>query len=137
MIVPESLDALELQSKRTELHASTDALNVKLEEVEKAFVQLGLGVPAQVLLSADGNKCRLLRFGKLDNRWRLLFVDLDDTTSPLVNASRAWRMTSVQHFPALLAALSAALTKEIIEVKQRSDDLDRFVKLVAEVQRKV
>lgn len=114
------------------LNTATDSLTETLGQVERALVELHLGVEASVELRRetieveDGKLPDLheethLRFGKSGKRWSLSLMSSDDVTdhwheTPLVNASREDRLLAVTKLPELVEALVLRAEERLAEV---------------------
>ena len=88
---------------RVRLAAACGELTEALSGVEDALSDLQLHFPVAVPL-APGYALAFRRVGKL---WRLLVEPAGGVTYPLVDASRALRVTAVTQLAVLLAALRA------------------------------
>lgn len=101
------------------LDANTDRLNEALRDVEDAIASLKLGVSAEVAMKGGH-----LKFSKVEAEWVLSVVlNNGEHTTPLLKASRALRLASVEAFPALLVALRQAHDSESAVVLQATNTL--------------
>ena len=114
------------------LNTATDSLTETLGQVERALVELHLGVEASVELRREDidvgedhggpivEETRL-RFGKSGKRWTLSVMRshelMDDWhETPLVNASREDRLLAVTKLPELVEALVLRAEERLAEV---------------------
>lgn len=119
--------------KRDSLASATDALNAKIAAAERAIAELKLGVPGYYELSRNEENHVSILFTKHERQWRLmwgrgsdLYPDWDEF-APLCQAPRHVRLQAIRALPQLVMQMVDAMDDEIEDVKQRSDDLDRFV----------
>jgi hypothetical protein len=120
------------------LNTATDSLTETLGQVERALVELHLGVGASVTLRSevidlsDENRPpvfaeTLLRFGKTGKRWTLTLVETldgmpeDEHETPLVNASREDRILAVTKLPELVEALVLRAEERLAEVNAQRE----------------
>ena len=102
------------------LDQSTDLLNEALRDVEDALDALHLGVSAQVTMAGGNNLC----FSRVGAEWVLSVVlDSGSHVTPLLKASRALRLASVEALPSLLVALRQAHDAENLEVSRATRTL--------------
>ncbi len=111
-----------------EMNSATDQLNRALYEAEKAIADLKLGVTASVNVVSDPESAwyEVLSFGKVNQTWRLMwetgYADSEDSpeVTPLVNASRATRLSAVDSLPALVEALIRTASEEVETVRAKA-----------------
>lgn len=113
----EILATARIPELRDRLARGADALNLKIKELEKSLVSLGLGVSASVVIREDPFSVTELRFCKWSDAWRLMLVDIahardDSDFEPLLNASRERRLVAAENFPLLITQLMAAAERE-------------------------
>ena len=97
---------------RDALHRATDQLNEEILATEKSIATLGYGVRVSIETDLGGT----LSFTKLGGSWRLAY-EKDGAVNPLVQQSRAHRISLVAHIPDLVAALPEAAKAQAQEVR--------------------
>lgn len=112
----------DLVIEKSSLDENTDRLNEALRDVEDALHTLHLGVSAEVVMV--GGK---LRFGKEGAEWVLsAVIQNGEHVTPLLKASRALRLASVEALPSLLVALRQAYAAQNDVVVKATQALKSF-----------
>ncbi|MBX3206099.1 MAG: hypothetical protein KF764_13590 [Labilithrix sp.] len=117
-----------------DLNASTDKLNASLEVLERKFRELDLGVEASIDLTSDwereGNEWRRLCFEKVGGGWRFSIVTGNEAiepnfdSTPLLKASRAWRLEAAMKMDALLEEMINEAERQIDMVNKAALGVD-------------
>jgi hypothetical protein len=125
-----------------QLDEATDLLNRGIAEAENQIAALKLGVTAAVDFDLPGDDeephdfKRLLSFGKLGDKWRLLVewgCPPPETWSsvPLLNANKEMRLLAVNLFEKLLSALVLEAAKQRADVMEQANRALKFAASVA------
>lgn len=94
------------------LPVATDQLNERIRDLEATLAAAGFGVPATISLERAK-----LSFRKWDNEWRLMIDDAAGKT-PLVNASREYRLEAATRFHDLVTEIQNNTNSELTRVQQ-------------------
>jgi len=128
---------LKLRSVSFLMGMETDALNNAIEDAQKFFLELDLGVAATVRLETTGHpntydyEYRDLCFQKQGGSW-MFVVEIGDgqsypDTTALLNTSRRVRELAATKIPEMLVALHDAATKKVETVKAAHMGLRAFL----------
>lgn len=134
------------------LNTATDSLTETLGQIERALVELHLGVEASVELRREhidvGNdhggtisEETHLRFGKSGKRWTLSLMSSHDLMNewhetPLVNASREDRLLAVTKLPELVEALVLRAEERLAEVNAQREKAQEVLAALVSVRAK-
>lgn len=126
------------------IREATEKLNDGLRIAEAALAELGLGVSAAVTLhpaTSEDDCFQLLKFGKDGNEWKFLLVTGEPADppdywheAPLLSASRELRETAARMLPQLLDELIKTAEHKAKQVERSSNELNRFLQSLAEMQ---
>jgi hypothetical protein len=96
--------------------AAIDAFNAALRDLESNLVAEGYKAPASVPFPSEADPGRTLRWGKSNSNGWGITLDLPGRDrTPLANASLGIRLEAVEHLPALMAAVSDAVERQMDE----------------------
>ena len=104
----------------------TDQLNAKIRDIERALEALGLGVTATVPIPGPWG-ARSLEFAKRENKWCLTVVFVDESATPLLNASRETRCGAMAALTPLLEMMRKRVEQDVNQVQLALDRADNFL----------
>lgn len=128
--VPSTPPPRKLPKKTGGLGALMDTLNQRIKEFEKALVDLGLGVPAEVEMGDTRKLC----FHKTSSGFRLE-VWTGTVHTSLVNCSREARLQAVEYFEKLYDELISSMVGEVDRVRTAIRKVESVTDLVKTMKR--
>lgn len=105
----------------------TEDLNAALVRAEELFIEMNLGVAAEVQLYNDDDRLTVLLFNNVKGTWGL-FVKTPKGVAPLRSAARGDRVAAAEKLDALYEKLMETANAKTGHVKSAVEQVEKFIR---------